>query len=109
MCLTSSLTTIAHWIFAIAYFELALKCDLLIGKFESNKIRSQLKRKDQQILLANRLFYAFMAALMSLWLILPRLIQTWYTLELAGMLAAAIILVLSLNRLKKQISLLGQT
>ena len=50
-----------------------------------------------------------MAALMSLWLILPRLIQTWYTLELAGMLAAAIILVLSLHRLKKQISLLGQT
>ena len=50
-----------------------------------------------------------MAALTSLWLILPQLIQTWYTVELLGMLAAATILVLSLYRLKKQIRQLGQT
>ena len=38
-CMSSNLTAVVHWIFAIAYFELALKCQLFIGEIDSSVIQ----------------------------------------------------------------------
>ena len=95
-CLSSNLTVIAHWIFAISYFELALKCKLFIGEYNFERIELNLKAKDKQILVANLIFYSFSLILTSLWVFVPKFISIWYTMELFGALAAAVILVFSI-------------
>ena len=95
-CLSSNLTVVAHWIFAITYFELALKCKLFIGEYNFERIEQKLKAKDKQILVGNLIFYSFSLILTSLWLFVPKLISIWYTMELLGALAAAVILVFSI-------------
>ena len=95
-CLSSNLTVVAHWIFAITYFELALKCKLFIGEYDFERIEQQLKAKDRQILVGNVIFYAYSLLLTSLWLFVPEFISIWFTMQLLGALAAAIILVFSL-------------
>ena len=46
-CLSSNLTVVVHWIFAITYFELALKCKLFIGEYNFERIEQKLKAKDK--------------------------------------------------------------
>ena len=46
-CLSSNLTVVVHWIFAITYFELALKFKLFIGEYNFERIEQKLKAKDK--------------------------------------------------------------
>ena len=87
--LVSEFQMVAHWIFAISYFELALKCQLFItldiDNLDIERIVQQFKAKDRQVLILNIVFYTFFVVNTTLWLIFTKLIAIWYTLELIGM------------------------
>ena len=81
---------VAHWIFAISYFELALKCQLFIVHDNNNnldikRIGQQMKAKDKQVLILNVIFYTYFVVNTTLWLIFTKLIVVWETVELIGM------------------------
>ena len=67
----SNITAIIHWIFAIAYFELALKFEMVLGHIKSD-IERQFKQKNKVIFLLNVLFFAFIIANSSCYFMLHR-------------------------------------
>ena len=78
---SSNITAIIHWIFAVEYFELALKFEMVLGHIKSD-IERQFKQKNRIILLLNVCVFTFVIANSSCYFLIHRYYLVFYNLAL---------------------------
>ena len=102
-----SLLTTAHWIFAVEYFELAIKFEMVLGHVKSN-FEAQFKRKNKIVLVANLTFYLFITGLAAVWFYFRirtkiTLYIIFYNVEAICIIFTAFILIYSIVTLHREI------
>ena len=79
--IASNLNGIIHWIFAIEYFELALKFEMMLGHIKSD-IERQFRQKNNIILLLNACFFLFLIVNTSLYFAIHEYYLSFYNVVL---------------------------
>ena len=77
----SNIAAIIHWIFAVEYFELALKFEMVLGHIKSD-IERQFKQKNKIILLLNVCFFTFVIVNSTFYFVIHRYYLAFYNLAL---------------------------
>ena len=104
-----TIISLVHWIFAVEYYELALKFEMIMGFIESD-IEAQFRRKNLIVFVANTIFYLWQASLTIAWIwmyVKQHRFILFYNLAVISLTASALVLLYSIVRLYREIKLLS--
>ena len=101
------LNSIAHWLFSVEYFRLALKFPLIVGMLENQEFERRLSRNKWILIGANLLFYALVAAWGTACIFYFPNVRMLMDASVVISAMPAIVLIYSITRLRKQIKRLN--
>ena len=101
------LNSIAHWLFSVEYFRLALKFPLIVGMLENQEFERRLSRNKWILIGANLLFYALVAAWGTACIFYFPNVRMLMDASAGIAAMPAIVLIFSITRLRKQIKRLN--